>query len=67
MRNARKKAPAETRNPRTRWQNLISRGGHPVSFTPTGFTVPIDLDAPDAENTLAWALSNAISRTPHDS
>ena len=63
----RNKAPSETRNPRTRWQNPIVRGGHTMSFTPTGFTVPIGLDAPDVENTLAWALAHAIYRTPHES
>lgn len=53
---------SELRDPRTRWQNLTARGGHTISFTPTGFTVPIDLDARNAENTLVSALSERIWR-----
>lgn len=56
----RQTTPNETRNPRTRWLNLTPRGGHTMSFIPTGVTVPIDLDAPGAENTLVSALAGRM-------
>ena len=51
---------SELRDPRTRWLNLSARGGHTISFIPTGVTVPIDFDAPDAENTLVSALAGRM-------
>jgi hypothetical protein len=57
---ARETTPPETRDPRTRWQSLTARGGHTICFIPTGVTVPIDLDAPDAENTLVSALAGRM-------
>lgn len=57
---ARETTPNETRNPRTRWLNMTAKGGRTMSFIPTGFTVPIDLDAPDAENTLVLAVAGQM-------
>ena len=46
----------ETRDPRTRWQNLTARGGLEVSFTGSGKQIPVDFEDPSAEHALALSL-----------
>jgi len=49
----------ETRDPRTRWSNLRTRGGHPLRFVPVGDPISVDLDDPTAPVALHLALHGA--------
>lgn len=46
----------ETRDLRTRWQNLTARGGLRISFVPVGPKIPVDFSDPMAEHALALSL-----------
>ena len=50
----------ETRDPRTRWQNLSARGGLRLGFKGTGVRVQVDFESPDAEHALVVAASEML-------
>ena len=56
--------PVQWRDPRTRWLGLSTRGGHSLSFRPTGLVVPVDCEASDAPERFAEAVRAELARAP---
>ena len=48
--------PVLWRDPRTRWQGLRTRGGHQLSFHPTGLRMAVDFEQPDAAESFSAAV-----------
>ncbi len=56
--------PIRWRDPRTRWLGLCSRGGHTLSFRPTGLRMDVDLTRPDAAEVFSETVLRVLESAP---